>query len=98
MTCPDPPISVEQGLLGAMTHRQSRRFDHITSPARSEWLPRQLDCLVDHGADEYDDLAERGTSESGLGVPYRSPHTSPSRGTRRVMEGAKECLNSEDGG
>ena len=32
MTCPDPPISVEQGLPGAITRRQSRRFDHIPHP------------------------------------------------------------------
>jgi hypothetical protein len=32
MPIPDLPISVEQGLLGAMTRRQSRRFDHIPHP------------------------------------------------------------------
>ena len=69
MTCPNPPISVEQGLLGAMTRRQSRRFDHIPHPQGPSGYPGWLDCLVDHGADEYDDLAERGTSGSGLGFP-----------------------------
>jgi len=32
MPIPDLPILVEQGLPGAITRRQSRRFDHIPHP------------------------------------------------------------------
>src|SRR5271166_5700831 len=96
MTYPYPPISVEQGLLGAITRRQSRCFDHIPHPQVRVATPASstTSSIMEQTSTT---TLRAGNKRVRVGVPYRSPHAGPSRGTRRVMEGAKECLDSEDG-